>query len=86
MFVLVAQVHYLELWRMICFVFMCVCVFAYVHVGAHRSEKKVLGPLELELQVALSYVLWVLRTELGSSARASHLKAEPSLLPLIRNL
>lgn len=40
-------------------------------VGAHRGQKKVVYPLQLELQVAVSHPKWVLGLELGSSARAN---------------
>jgi hypothetical protein len=36
----------------------------------HRSQKRVLDPLELELQVVVSHPKWKLESELGSSARA----------------
>ena len=40
-------------------VYICVgCV--HVSVGAFRSQKRVLDPLELELQVLRSYLVWVL--------------------------
>lgn len=39
--------------------------------GAHRGEKRVLDPLELDLQATVSYPTWVLGTKLGSSAKAT---------------
>lgn len=44
---------------------MCVCCVL-------GSRKRVLGPTELELQVIVSYLLWVLETELWASVRAAH--------------
>ena len=40
--------------------------------GIHESLKKVLEPVELEMQVILSPMLWVLGTELESPARAAN--------------
>ena len=50
---------------------MCVCVCVCVHMygGDQRSQKRVLGHLELELQKVLS-VMSVLGAKLWSSARA----------------
>lgn len=53
------------------FYYLCVCVEG----SALRDQKKVSGPLELELQVA-SCLAWALRTELRSSKKAG--PAEPS--------
>lgn len=47
----------------LCMVIMCVC--------AQRSQKRVLDPLELHLQVVVSHTMWVLGTELGSSTVSS---------------
>ena len=54
-----------------------------VCVGAHGDQKRVLDPLELEFQVVVSCLMWVLGTKPRSSARAANtLTAEPSLQPL----
>lgn len=37
--------------------------------GTCRDQKRVLGPLELELQVVVSYWAWVFGTGPGSSER-----------------
>ena len=55
---------------------MCACTIYMYHVCAVPSEawrghKDPLRP-ELELQVIVSYLLWVPGTEPGSSARAVH--------------
>lgn len=55
----------------------CVCtraVLGYVHVtvGAHGDQKRVLDPLELELNTAVSCFKWVLGTEPRFFARAVH--------------
>lgn len=42
----------------------------YVHVSTVYVEAERVGFLELELQVVVNYPVWVLRTELRSSARA----------------
>jgi hypothetical protein len=39
----------------------------YIYVGGQR----VLETLQLELQAVVSFLIWVLRIELGSSARAT---------------
>lgn len=38
---------------------------------AYQGQKRVLDPLELELQAVMSCPVWVLGTELGSLARAA---------------
>lgn len=49
---------------------MCVCV-RHVHANILCTEKKkVPDSLGLELQAVSSHLMWVLRTEWGSSARA----------------
>jgi hypothetical protein len=53
---------------------MCMCLFVegYVHMSttsAHRGQRCWV-PLEPELQVAVNCLMWVLGTELRSSARA----------------
>lgn len=44
----------------------------YMSVGAPRDQKKVLDPLELDLQTVLSCLLWMLGTILRSSGRAAN--------------
>lgn len=47
------------------------CVFVqHIHAGAHRIQKRVLDPLELELQAVVSHVTWVQGTKLRASDRA----------------
>jgi hypothetical protein len=43
---------------------MSVCTYVHMTMLAHGGEKKVLDPLDLELQVIVSCQTWVLRTEL----------------------
>lgn len=44
---------------------------AYVQVSALECKsQKSLDPLELDLHVVVSHLMWVLGTKLGSSARA----------------
>jgi hypothetical protein len=50
-------------------------VFTHSHAqkcSVCRSQKKELDILELELQVVVSYLTWVLGTKLMSPARAGH--------------
>lgn len=42
-----------------------------MRVCAHRSQMRASDPLELELEVVVSPLMWVLGTELGSSARTA---------------
>ena len=43
----------------------------YAHErSAHRGQEKAPDLLELELQMVVSHLVWVLEIELGSSARA----------------
>lgn len=42
----------------------------YVHVEAYRGQRRVSDPLELELQVVVSCLRWMLGTEPMCSARA----------------
>ena len=44
-------------------------VCTHVSASACRIQERVLDPLELELQAVVSHLMWVLRTELGSSPR-----------------
>jgi hypothetical protein len=80
-------------WRLI-FTFICVCVCVCVCVchtypgvcgGQKRVldllELRVLDLLELELEVAVSCQIWVLRTELGSSGRAVSAHNQQTIAP-----
>lgn len=49
-------------------VYTCMCVHQHTYVGACRSQKMVLGGLELELEASVSHQTKVLATELWSSA------------------
>lgn len=48
---------------------MCVC--ARMHTHAHEVQKKVWDLLDLELRVAVSYLKWMLGTELRSPYKNS---------------
>lgn len=39
-------------------------MFVHISASTQRSQKKVLGPLGLELQIAASLLIWVLRIKL----------------------
>lgn len=47
----------------------CLCSYEYSFWG---GQKRVPDPLQLELQVFVRYLMWILRTELRSSLRAVH--------------
>lgn len=50
--------------------FMYVSVYMSATPGAHRGQRKVLGPLVFGLQVTVvSHAMWKLYAELGSSVR-----------------
>jgi hypothetical protein len=49
---------------------MCLCGYVYLSTGALKSQKEVLSPLELELLAFVGHWMWVLGTELRSSAKA----------------
>ena len=51
------------------YVYLCLCV-GYVHMSAGTcgDQKRASGHLELELQVVLSHLTWVLGNELWCSA------------------
>lgn len=42
-----------------------------MHAGACGGQKRSLDPLELELQMVVSHLMWVLQTEPRSSAEAA---------------
>lgn len=52
---------------------LCVYLSACLSVDAsdHRRQQEVSDPLELELEVVVSFLTWVLRIELKSSIRAA---------------
>lgn len=52
-------------------VYMCVCLCAHTYVGAHRGQKKALGPLKLETQPVVGCLVWVLEVKLWSSVRTT---------------
>lgn len=57
----------------------CMCVH-YMQPGGRGGQRRVLTPLDLELQAVVSSLVWALGTELGSSERQQALLvAEPSL-------
>lgn len=74
------------------FSFMCVCVSAcvytmcvraVVHVKAYGGQKKWLDPLELEIQVIVSYPMWVPETNSAwLEEQQELLTVEPALQPL----
>lgn len=56
-------------------------VCANVDADALRIQKRPLAALELESWVAVSHLIWVLRTELWSSARAVHILNHGTIFP-----
>lgn len=62
-----STLHILNLNTFLKFIFIYICVFVwnvyYVCVAAHGDQKKALDHLELELQMALSHLMWVLGTQ-----------------------
>ena len=63
-----------------------VCGFVSVSVGAHGSQKKVSDPLELELQVVVSCLIWVLEIKVGSFIREVPTPAESAFQPQINTV
>lgn len=49
---------------------LCACLCAVYMPSAHRSQKRALDSLKLELETAVSCLIWVLGITLGSSGRA----------------
>lgn len=49
---------------------MPVCGYVYMYAGADKAQKKISDPLEQELQAVMCLLMWVLGTELRSSAEA----------------
>lgn len=48
----------------------CVCLMCTKYVRVTLESRRMLNPLELELQVDVSCLMWVLGIEPGCSARA----------------
>ena len=46
------------------------CGYVHMSVGDRGGQKRAPYPLELKLQVVVSCLMWVLRIELQSSAKA----------------
>ena len=70
------------------YVYVCVSVYGYMYicVGSQGSQKRALAPLKLEVQAIVSHLVWMLRTELGFSARGVFLNTELSLQPCLVGL
>lgn len=54
---------------------MCMCLFINMNIICMQCpwmSKEGNDPLELEIQVIVSHLLWVLGSEAGSSERSSH--------------
>jgi hypothetical protein len=50
-----------------------VCVnVCHMYMGNHGGRKGTLDPLKLELQTVVSYLVWVLETELQSSGEPAN--------------
>ena len=47
------------------------CRFVHMSTSAHKDQKRTSAPLELEYQQVVGYPMWMLATELWSSAKAS---------------
>lgn len=63
------------------YVYVCTSV-CHMCEGIHRDQRRVLHPLEPELHADMSWLTWVLGTELWSSGRTVSLfTAEPSVQP-----
>ena len=62
------------------YVYVCLFEWGMCNMGTVPLEVKGVGSLELELQVVVSHLTWVLETEPRSSGRAL-LTAEPFLQP-----
>lgn len=45
------------------FLLACICVW-HVYIGVHRSQRRVLEPPEMDLQVVVNPLTWMLETEL----------------------
>lgn len=61
---------------MLVFVFIYVCASVCVRAGhmcasAYGVPKRVSDTLQFKIQVAVSYWIWALKTELGSSGRSA---------------
>lgn len=62
---------------------MCVCVHGHMGTNAYGGQKGASEFLDLEFQVVVCHLMWVLRAELGSSLT---LAAEPSVQPPVMPL
>lgn len=49
--------------------YVCVC---QLHVSTYRTQKRMLDTLQLEVEVVVSYLMWLLGIEPRSSARAAN--------------
>jgi hypothetical protein len=58
-------------------VYMYVCGWVYVHVsvGAQGAQQRASHSLELELQVVVCHLVWILGSKLVSSTRAIHTRS-----------
>lgn len=65
------HINFKEIFRKFNYMYVCVYVYEYVNLiaGTYRSWKREYDPLNLALQVLVSYLIWVLRKELRFSAR-----------------
>ena len=61
------------------YVNVCYLFVHHIHALACGDQKKALEPLELDLQITMSLLVWVLGTEPGSSKRTTNALNEPSL-------
>lgn len=59
------------------YVSVCGCMHVHVCIGTLGSRKRVLDPMELQLQEGVSCLMWVLATELRSSGKAVYTR-QPS--------
>lgn len=57
------------------------CLSVHVAAGAHRGKKKVLDTLDLEVQVTVNCLTWVLKTNLGSFVIINHFPSPQSPPP-----
>lgn len=54
------------------------CLSVHMVAGAHRGKKKVLDTLDLEVQVTVNCLTWVLKTNLGSFVIINHFPSPQS--------
>lgn len=67
---------YLFFLRFLIFIYASQCIYV-CHLCGCLKKPEVSDPLELELQVAMSYLRWTLETELRSSRRAASALSNP---------